>query len=146
MKKTLMIAISAIAMLITFSCSKNDSNTKNGKKTKITVSTTNLSREQNDAFHIIIVGVSPTGGAVTWKVNGETRTNELGLTIGEEQFASGTTYVIESTDNFSSLNVSLAGVNFSSAFTVNYKIEINGDVKNNLNDVVTENYTKVYTY
>lgn len=144
MKKMTVFA-TACLMVIAVACSKNEQNNSKGKNIKITVSVEGLNLNEQDNAHVIIAGTN-TSGTASWKVNGEPRNNEAGLAISKQDLAAGNTIVIESVGPLVAANVGLTGVNFGDSFTIKYKAEVSGEVKNELSDVVTQQYQKTFVY
>lgn len=144
MKMKTVFAIASL-MIILGACSKNDSNNSQGKNLKFTISVTGLNLNEQDNAHVVIAGTN-TSGTASWRVNGELRNNEAGLVISKQDLAAGNTIVVESVGPLVAANVGLSGINFGSSFTFKYKAEVSGAVKNDISDVVADQYQKTFTY
>lgn len=134
-------------------CSKSHDNTPpvtNGKTAKFTVSVTGAPSSAYVSFALVGVGTDINNSTV-WKLNGVTQANQSTVSLGLNNFTGNTqTYVIESVAPLQTISVGVQCLSPANAtYTISYKAEINGQVKNDVQNVtVTQNadFTHDYSY
>lgn len=152
-KKSLLAAFSLSAALISFSScsSSNDDPSEHEELSnyKITVTLDNVNAADD---YVAVVAVGTTYGAKTdvWKVNGVVRTGESSISLGDTDFTGATkTYVLETTEPIRLFNGGAEIVNYKEDLGVHYKIEKNGKVIINENEVLKgdgSKFTKNYSF
>lgn len=76
-------------------------------------------------------------GKPMWKINGVTQGNETTVKLGDDDFRGNVkTYVVESATAFDFGSLSVDYTNYTAPLTVSYKAEINGEVKENVQNRV----------
>lgn len=135
-------ALSVLALSgVTASCSSSDDN----KELDSIYDTSNYKasftlegvQADVDQVHVIVVGVGIDGKPVDFKVNGEVKTAELGISFKEEDFVNGTTtYVIESTKKAAAFNCSVTVTNKDADLSLKYTIQEKGKTIINENQVL----------
>lgn len=154
LKKLLCTILPLLMLTVLFSCKKDSddspSNSDN-KNLKFTVTVDGV--DDQDYVSFVFVGASANNANTIWKVNGVTRNNETAISLGKNDFMSGTkTYVIESTTPLRLVTTSQQCLNPGTnnpSFKVSFKAEVNGKVTTNDDNVVvssTADYTHRYEY
>ncbi|WP_158798233.1 hypothetical protein [Pedobacter sp. L105] len=150
------VAIICIALFtILSSCSKKNDDggtpqTTKGKNAKFTITVTGASQSSYVSFVMAGIGTDISNSTV-WKINNLTQSNEQAVTLGQNDFSGNTkTYVIESVIPLQTISVGVQCLSPGDApYTISYKAEINGEVKNNIENVQvtkTSDFTHDYTY
>lgn len=102
-----------------------------------------------DGDHILIQTYGGTAGSTErtiWKVDGTVRTNELGIMLDEDDFEGNKTYVIESVVPLDLVQLSISTVNSGTPFTLKITGEIAGKAIDAINQAVTTDYARQFTY
>ncbi|RNL82901.1 hypothetical protein ED312_15935 [Sinomicrobium pectinilyticum] len=85
-----------------------------------------------------------------WKINGVEQTNEMGVSLGDNEFSGGTTtYVVENAVPLQAISVGVQVLNFGAPLKVSYKAEIEGEVLQDVSAlelIAEEDFTKQYSY
>ncbi|RFZ90980.1 hypothetical protein D0C36_18720 [Mucilaginibacter conchicola] len=152
--KKLSLALVCFVMLGLGACSKkNDGGVQPGTKGKTAKFTITVNGAPSSAYiSFVMVGASTeTSNNTIWKVNGVTRENEQGVSLGKNDFSGSTkTYVVESVTPLRLATVGIQCLSPDNAsYTISYKAEIDGQVKNDSQNVaVTGNadFTHDYSY
>ncbi|WP_294210400.1 hypothetical protein [uncultured Chryseobacterium sp.] len=160
MKNYLGIKNFTVVLLLIFgcisisSCSSDDDQATpadGNKNYKFTISV-NSAIDDADYISFVIVGASyDTNQKTFWKVNGVTKNNEAGVSLGDNDFTGGTTtYVIESVTPFKMAISGIQVINFNSDLKFSFKAEVNGEVVvNDTNKTLSGNgadFTKDYDF
>ncbi|PZF71787.1 hypothetical protein [Taibaiella soli] len=134
-------------------CKKSDNNspaTPSGKSAKFTFTVSGITN--SDYVSFVAAGSTGTLNSNTaWKVNGVTRSNEEAISFGNNDFANGTaTYVIETATPLLAMSIGIQCLATSThSYTISYKAEVNGEVKQNEQNVTvsnTQDYTRNFSY
>ena len=158
--RTAFLRSTVIAMCTLFfgafsSCSSDDGGSTTvpggvGKQVKLTITIDGATSEDYISFVSVGSALSNPSENTLWKVNGVTKTNEIGVSLGKNDFIGSTkTYVIESV---TPLSLATVGMQFlapgNTSYTISYKAEINGQVvkDNNVTVTSTNDYTHDYSY
>ncbi len=117
------------------------------KNFKITVSATGMSATDYDGVTIAVAGslLSSTESTL-WKVNGQVRNNEKGISLTKAELLAGGTFVIESIRPLVVIDVTVSATNFNEPFNLKVKTEVNGQPKENVDQTVTNGYEKHWQY
>lgn len=159
-KRTSFLRSTAIVLCTLFfgalsSCSSDDGGSTvpggEGKQVKLTITIDGATSEDYISFVSVGSALSNPSENTIWKVNGVTKTNEMAVSLGKNDFIGSTkTYVIESV---TPLRLATVGMQFlapgSTSYTISYKAEINGQVvkeDNNVTVTSTNDYTHDYSY
>jgi len=153
--KKMALILCTIALGLFTSCSDDDggntTNPANGKNVKLTITVNGAADSDYLSFVAVGSAASNPSENTVWKVNGTTLTNEVAVSLGENEFTGNIqTYVIESVTPLSTVSV---GMQFLTSpdrsYTISYKAEINGEVvkqDNNVQVTSDNDYTHDYTY
>lgn len=140
--------IAALSMMI--SCSKSNTPPRaQGETAQFTITITGATSQ--DAVSVALVGVAGNQSKTIWKVNGVVQDNQTSLSLTEDQFTGNTqTYVIESTTPLQTIALDISCLGSSTHnYTLSYKAVINGQVKNNEQNITVSNnndYNKDFSY
>jgi hypothetical protein len=118
--------------LFSWGCKKDKDNpSEKGKKAKITISVSNtFSKADGDNFDLSVTGVNAQGEYVDWKIDGQTEKGTVILIGGDYVNGGKDNMIVESIQNFEVGSVTISGYNITGdPITVSYKIEVNGNVK-----------------
>lgn len=124
---------------------KKDTPDPSRKNAKFTIQVTGLGADYDDAL-LVVTGGRTDLAKTLWKVNGTVRNNEPNLTIDRNQLRAGGTFVVESVVPLDIAQVAVTGQNFDAPFTITFKSEINGQVKENFTQTVTQTFDKNLSY
>ncbi|KAA2245456.1 hypothetical protein F0L74_05725 [Chitinophaga agrisoli] len=140
------VALLASVVLLA-SCGKDKDNTPDFntvKSAKFTITLSGATADDRASF--IFASTTIDGNSTIWKVDGQVRQNEAGITLDQDDFGTGTkTFVVETTQAVPAISVGIQCLNFDANYTVSYKAEINGQVVNN-DQNVTVTTAKDYTH
>lgn len=119
-----------------------------GNNYKITVTANNV--EENDFISFVVVGSDIAQSNTVWKVNGEVRNGETGISLAKNAFTGSTkTYVIESTKPLRAAVIGVNLINSAGPLPYAVKIEKNGKTEIDVNSTLTgdgADFTKDYTF
>ena len=135
------------ALLMLTSCSKkNDSPGSSGKKAKVTITlSSTFSKAEGDYFNTTVTANTSSGATVDWMVNGIRKTGTA-ITVGTDDFTGGNTLILESASDFYTGLVKMGGFEMGATpYSVSYKVEVNGSVKDQGNETIVKNQDPVFT-
>jgi hypothetical protein len=143
--------ISSLTLLATISilagCSKNSDGPGSAvKKAKVTITLSNtFSKAEGDYFNAIVTASTSTGTTIDWTVNG-TRKTGAAITVGTDDFNGGKTVILESSGDFYTGAVKMGGFEMGATpYSVSYKVEVNGSVKDQGNETIVKNQDPIFT-
>lgn len=134
------------ALLLIFAgCSKKDTPGTQGKKAKVTITLSNtFSKAEGDYFDATVTASTTGGTTVDWIVNG-TRKTGTAITVGTDDFNGGKTITLESASDFYAGLVTLGGFELGTTpYSVSYKVEVNGAVKDQGTQTVVKNQDPIF--
>lgn len=133
------------SLLLFTGCSKKDSPGNTGKKAKVTITLSNtFSKAEGDYFDATVTASTTSGTTVDWIVNG-TRKTGTAITVGTDDFNGGKTIILESASEFYTGLVALGGFEFGTTpYSVSYKVEVNGTVKDQGTQTVVKNQDPIF--
>lgn len=144
MKKIFLLSVIALSTIILGSCSKDDE-PKAKNKTVFTISATGLNPEV-DHVTIVIGGTGENEGQIIeWKKNGVLQANETAVAITHTDLAKGQV-VLESATPTKHVIANLGATNMGEPYTLKFKAEVNGVVKNDITETISETYVKTFNY
>ncbi|RPE08012.1 hypothetical protein EGT74_13135 [Chitinophaga lutea] len=126
---------------------KDDPALPTSRNFKLTVSATGLSATDYDGATIAVAGslLSSTESTL-WKVNGQVRNNEKGISFTKAELLAGGTFVLESIRPLAVIDVTVSCTNFNEPFNLKIKTEVDGQVKENIDQAVTNSFEKHWQY
>jgi len=153
-KLTTILSVCLIfSLTLLFSCKKDDDNTtpgSTGKTVKLTFTVNGVNAESDYVSFVAVGGASDRTTNTVWKVNGVTRSNEQGISLGKNDFTGTTkTYVIESVVPLDLVKVGIQCINFDAPYVLSYTAEVDGKVVTSNQNVSVEtnkDYTHDFTY
>ncbi|WDF67948.1 hypothetical protein PQ465_16800 [Sphingobacterium oryzagri] len=130
-------------------CSSDDDNLPtDGNTYKITVTASAV--EERDFISFVVVGADLNQSNTVWKVNGEERTGETGVSFGKNEFTGTTkTYVIESIKPLRLVSIGTQLINYGNPLPYAIKIEKNGKTEIDVSSTLTgdgADFTKDYSF
>lgn len=134
------------AILLLTGCSKKDSPGNSGKKAKVTITLSNtFSKAEGDYFTATVTANTSSGTTVDWIVNGNRKTGTA-ITVGTDDFNGGNTITLETTSDFYVGLVKMGGFEFGATpYSVTYKVEVNGSVKDQGNATIVKNQDPLFS-
>lgn len=146
----MVLGFAAICLLL--SCSKDSTKVPGaptGKAAKFTITVNGALH--SDYLTFVFAGVSSTSNTTVWKVNGVTQNNQQGITLDQDDFTGNvTTYVVETVMPVEAIAASIQCLAYGDRnYTVSYKAEIDGVVKNNDENITVaehQDYTHQFSY
>lgn len=151
LKNALLFLFAALVSVSMFGCSSDDDENlptdENDYKITVTVNNVNVDR---DFISFVVVGGTHDQSNTLWKVNGEERNGEQGVSLIDADFAGSTkTYVIESVKPLILAKIGIQFINYAEPLSYAVKIEKNGtteiDESSTLNGD-NSTFTKDYTF
>ncbi|MGE9313026.1 hypothetical protein ACLOAU_15365 [Niabella sp. CJ426] len=134
-------------ILVLAGCSKkSDGPGSTGKKAKVTITVSNtFSKAEGDYFNATVTASTSTGTTIDWTVNG-TRKTGTAITVGTDDFNGGKTIILESSSEFYTGLVKMGGFEMGATpYSVSYKVEVNGSVKDQGNQTIVKNQDPIFT-
>ncbi len=152
MKKSGVILFALTIGLFLSSCSKKNDSTANpnqGKTAKFTITVTGVNSK--DVSIIGVTSAALNNSKSLWKINGVVQNDQTAVALSSLNFIGNTqTYIIESNTPLTGpIAVSVSCEYLNHNFTVSFKSEINGVVKENDQNVTvtsTSNYGHDFSY
>ncbi len=145
MKKITLITFITAITLLTVSCSKNEDEPTPSKKTVFTISVKDLNIGDQDRLNVVIGGTDSQGNVTQWKKNGVLQSNETVIALQSHDLTSGEV-TIEAASAVKTIHVNMSAINFNEPYTLKYQAIINGDVKNDMTETVSDSFIKAFTY
>ncbi|HVI48985.1 MAG TPA: hypothetical protein VM802_29230 [Chitinophaga sp.] len=133
-----------LAATVFTACSKSKDDNPgpgpSGHQLKVTITTTDLKPQEGDALSFLFVGSNLDGSTIDWKVDGQLKSNQTGITLEADVLSSGKQITVESAKSFAKAGIIINGGNRGTPYKFSYKVELDGkEVNNEQNITVSTN-------
>lgn len=149
LKNACLFLFTLLTSVTIMGCSSSDDDLpSDGNSYKITVTANAV--DDRDFVSFVVVGADLNQSNTIWKVNGEERTGETGVSFGKNEFTGATkTYVIESIKPLRLVSIGTQLINYGAALPYAIKIEKNGKTEIDVSNTLTgdgADFTKDYSF
>lgn len=150
MKKVFLSTVLSLLFFALLTGCKKDKTSTSGKSVRYTITITGATSA--DYVSVVFSGGTLAGEQTIWKVDGQTKNNEMTIALNEDDFGTGKTFVVETVKPVLAAAATLQCLqpaNNGRTYKLSFKAEVNGQIKTNDQNITVgynSDYTHQYSY